>query len=100
MALKPSACDYDNSLHNSLAVPSYGAMALKRNAHPQKHTNHALAVPSYGAMALKPLVSNVLYLPLTLAVPSYGAMALKHHTLLPTALSRLTLQSPPTGRWP
>ncbi len=37
-----------------LAVPSYGAMALKPQQHfPQLGPSTSLAVPSYGAMALK-----------------------------------------------
>ncbi len=36
-----------------------------------------LAVPSYGAMALKHTSANVPLPLLVLAVPSYGAMALK-----------------------
>jgi len=38
----------------SLAVPSYGAMALKRRCDAASQAAASLAVPSYGAMALKP----------------------------------------------
>src|SRR6266852_5260169 len=62
-----------------LAVPSYGAMALK---HSQQRVavvaSKGLAVPSYGAMALKqPSGITLVLRPRGLAVPSYGAMALK-----------------------
>src|SRR6266849_2231566 len=62
-----------------LAVPSYGAMALKLCSDHQRSAARALAVPSYGAMALKPAATA--HAPATLAVPSYGAMALKHCVL-------------------
>ncbi len=39
---------------SDLAVPSYGAMALKRQWGVAPQSERRLAVPSYGAMALKP----------------------------------------------
>src|SRR5713226_6432319 len=108
-----------------LAVPSYGAMALKLQVDVNGVSGRTLAVPSYGAMALKPWVEPGQHKlrptcsPLLrgdgpetwkldvwhdllddLAVPSYGAMALK--PLAPANGGELgwNLQSPPTGRWP
>ncbi len=44
-----------------LAVPSYGAMALKLDIDRCiKDAQKLLAVPSYGAMALKPSMEEVL----------------------------------------
>jgi len=61
-----------------LAVPSYGAMALKRVYPHWSDGTFPLAVPSYGAMALKPQSTRwTRKESASLAVPSYGAMALK-----------------------
>ncbi len=79
MALKLCS-DHQRSAARALAVPSYGAMALKqRLPSPAAMRPPTLAVPSYGAMALKPAATA--HAPATLAVPSYGAMALKHCVL-------------------
>src|SRR6266849_7011543 len=64
--------------HPLLAVPSYGAMALKRDTRVVPFIGVQLAVPSYGAMALKPPSIGSSSSTTALAVPSYGAMALKH----------------------
>jgi len=61
----------------------------------------ALAVPSYGAMALKPMYDYLKQEKFNgLAVPSYGAMALKHLGMFVSLAIVCDLQSPPTGRWP
>ncbi len=53
MALKPLVAAFVAALP-ALAVPSYGAMALKRTSTIEVKARHTpLAVPSYGAMALK-----------------------------------------------
>ncbi len=107
-----------------LAVPSYGAMALKQYPMPRQFVHVPLAVPSYGAMALKPVRPGLSDRHAQLAVPSYGAMALKlanntSSVTMKVACSPLlrgdgpetrgwpdarrtrhNLQSPPTGRWP
>ena len=60
-----------------------------------------LAVPSYGAMALK--LDHRRSAPVSLsplAVPSYGAMALKQSAVSNLRWYSCYLQSPPTGRWP
>ncbi len=61
-----------------LAVPSYGAMALKPPRQLYRLPPSKLAVPSYGAMALKHFLVGWSRSEANLAVPSYGAMALKH----------------------
>ncbi len=98
-------------ISSHLAVPSYGAMALKRSVDALASIRPVLAVPSYGAMALKhtagdrdaattatcsPLLrgdgpeTHELFqpwmLPHPLAVPSYGAMALKPCPVSPGGL--------------
>ncbi len=52
MALKPYHVR-TNFCFLCLAVPSYGAMALKRLLYAACCSGKNLAVPSYGAMALK-----------------------------------------------
>ncbi len=53
-------------------------MALKRSGVAVLARLAILAVPSYGAMALKPRITHMpAIIPNALAVPSYGAMALK-----------------------
>ena len=64
-------------VRSSLAVPSYGAMALKLPGLLEYEHEQRLAVPSYGAMALKRMCTRCLFRYFNLAVPSYGAMALK-----------------------
>ncbi len=54
MALKLALTASMKILRSSLAVPSYGAMALKRHLRNERSNLLSLAVPSYGAMALKP----------------------------------------------
>ncbi len=51
-------------------------------------------------MALKPGTREYILSFEELAVPSYGAMALKLLLPVPDTTLTLTLQSPPTGRWP
>src|SRR5713226_2578652 len=99
-------------------------MALKRRPGVQAHRSLALAVPSYGAMALKREHIGYQAAGEVLAVPSYGAMALKQRAYnyargakatcspllrgdgpetgmpLPPYGNAGHLQSPPTGRWP
>ena len=100
MALKRIYCPC-SSLTDGLAVPSYGAMALKpRVPHPLAPSQVPLAVPSYGAMALKPPSVAPGAQTWTLAVPSYGAMALKPRDAEDDRTDIDNLQSPPTGRWP
>ncbi len=53
MALKPRDPQGDCAVSSRLAVPSYGAMALKRWFLLFLLVCNILAVPSYGAMALK-----------------------------------------------
>jgi len=77
MALKPPVLPTDPEIWSILAVPSYGAMALKHAVTAGRSNNLGLAVPSYGAMALKHGRENRNENWSHLAVPSYGAMALK-----------------------
>ena len=85
----------------NLAVPSYGAMALK----PHKSCKRALeaaglAVPSYGAMALKRAIARqhardkISCSPLLRGDGPETVCSHQGQALL------LNLQSPPTGRWP
>ncbi len=55
-------------------------MALKLGRGQHGADDSILAVPSYGAMALKPLYCGDVIGTQNLAVPSYGAMALKPPT--------------------
>ncbi len=89
---------YTTPIH--LAVPSYGAMALKHHGQLRPHNRPGLAVPSYGAMALKHHGQLRPHNRPGLAVPSYGAMALKPPMVIDTIEVGFVLQSPPTGRWP
>ncbi len=75
-------------------------MALKRVYDRPSNLEMPLAVPSYGAMALKLATQEASRRLRHLAVPSYGAMALKLLMTLITAIASQNLQSPPTGRWP